>query len=296
MRKAPMTVGSLDRDGRAFASSASEASRPHRLLASIVGVFLCLMLGANVARAAEYTVDSTGDQVDEAVGSEGCKTVLGSCTLRAAIEESNTSVGVNDTIKFIASFDGQVGDVIHLSTSLPTITDRVRLEGYPTPQKCETDYFSSPGPCVGIDGPAAGAAFRVTAERVVLIGFAISGAKTAVEAVGAPGLEVWNNWFGLKLDGSAGPLETGVFIDQSSNGPSIGLSTDAANIFAHATNAGLEISGASYPMGPRSPRTATTSRLPMPYRARTEWPMGTGSGEPTLSKIPPAPSATCGAT
>jgi hypothetical protein len=216
------------------------------LLVWIVAAFFCLAIGAHRAAAAEYTVDSNGDQVDESAGSEGCKTALGTCTLRAAIEESNASAGVSDTIKFVASFDGQLGDVIHLSSSLPTITDRVRLQGYPTPQKCETDYFSFPGPCVGIDGPAGEAAFRVAAERVVLIGFAISDAKTAVEAVGAPGLEVWNNWFGLKLDGSAGALETGVSIDQNSNGPSIGLSTAAANLFAHATGAGLEISGADY--------------------------------------------------
>jgi len=212
-------------------------------LASIC--FLCFALGANAAWAIEYTVTSTGDQVDEAVGSGGCKTTLGTCTLRAAIEESNASAGVEDTVKFAESFDGQVADTIQLGATLPTIIDRVRLRGYPMPVKCETAYYSVPGPCVGIEGPAGGTAFRVAAERVLLVGFAVSGAKTAVEAVDAPGLEVWNNWFGLKLDGNAGPLETGIFVDQDSIGPLIGLSTNSGNLFAHST-IGLELNGTDY--------------------------------------------------
>jgi CSLREA domain-containing protein len=212
----------------------------------LLGVLVLLLLGAGPAPAADYMVNTTGDQVDEAPGSEGCKTSLGNCTLRAAIEESNASVGMVDTIEFAEAFDGDVADTINLGTSLPTITDRANIEGYPRPMECETDYFSTPGPCVGIDGPAGGTTFRVAAERVLLIGFAVSNAKTAVEAVGAPGLEVWTNWFGLKLDGSAGPLETALFVDQNSNGASIGLSTNANNIFAHSTNAGVEINGADY--------------------------------------------------
>jgi CSLREA domain-containing protein len=233
-----------DGGGPFVRSRTRDCPRPLCLLAALVGICLFLAIGANLAWASEYTVNSTGDQVDEVVGSGGCKTNLGTCTLRAAIEESNASAGVEDTVKFAESFDGQVAGTIQLTGTLPTITDRVRIRGYPMPEKCETDYYSFPGPCVGIEGPAGGTAFRVAAERVRLVGFAVSGAKRAVEAVGAPGLEVWNNWFGLKLDGNAGPLETGVFVDQNSNGPSIGLSTNAGNLFAHSTNAGLEINGA----------------------------------------------------
>jgi hypothetical protein len=243
-----VTAGCSGRFGTEFGWPSVAAYRlaSVRLLAVSLAVFLCLLVWAAAARAAEYTVNSTGDQMDAAVGLEGCKTAAATCTLRAAIEESNASTGVIDTIEFASSFDGQLGDTIELGSSLPTITDRVNVEGYPKPQKCETDYYSFPGPCVGIDGPAGETAFRVAAERVLLIGFAISGAKTGVEAVGAPGLEAWNNWFGLKLDGTAGSLETGISVDQNSNGPSIGLSTNAGNIFAHDTNAGLEIVGADY--------------------------------------------------
>lgn len=234
-----------DGGGTFVRSRARVCPRLFGLLGSVVAICLCFAIGANAAQAIEFTVTTTGDQVDEAVGYGGCKTTLGTCSLRAALEESNASVGIEDTVKFAESFDGQVADTIQLGATLPTITDRVRLRGYPMPQECETDYYSVPGPCVGIEGPAGGTAFRVAAGRVLLVGFAVSGAKTAVEAVDAPGLEVWDNWFGLKLDGSAGPLGTGIFVDQDSIGPLIGLSTNAGNLFAHST-IGLELNGTDY--------------------------------------------------
>lgn len=213
----------------------------------IFAALLCMLGAASAAKAAEYIVNSTGDQVDEAVGSNSCETAVGTCTLRAAIEESNASIGVNDTIKFGESFNGQIGDTIELGTSLPTIADRVIIRGSPSPLQCETDYVGLLGPCVGVNGPSNGTAFRLAAERVVLNGFAISGAKTAVEAVAAPGLQAWNDWFGVKLDGSAGPLETGISLDQNSNGALLGSSSsDARNIFAHNTDVGIDIDGADW--------------------------------------------------
>jgi CSLREA domain-containing protein len=210
----------------------------------VLAALLWLLAGATAAQAAEYTVDSTGDQVDEGPGTGGCKTAMNSCTLRAAIEESNASSGVTDTIKFdFSSFDGQIADTIELGSALPTITDSVRVGGLPF-VPCETAYFGLPGPCVGIDGPAAGPAFQVAAKEVVLNNLAISGAKTAVKALGAPGMRMYNNWLGLKLDGEAGPVETGVFLDQGSNGATIGgVSSETRNIFANA-GVGLEIDGA----------------------------------------------------
>lgn len=121
----------------------------------------------------------------------------------------------------------------------------MRIEGSPRPLQCETAYFGVPGPCTGIDGPAGGAAFRVSAPTVQLIGFAISDATTAVEAVGGPGLWMWNDWIGLKLDGSAGPVETGAFIDQDSNGADIGgYGSTTRDIFANVTGVAVDIDGA----------------------------------------------------
>jgi hypothetical protein len=103
--------------------------------------------------------------------------------LRAAIEESNATPffeNEGNIIKFqFATFDGELAGTVELGSTLPTITRKVRIEGSPRPDQCETDYFGVPGPCTGIDGPAGGTAFRVSAPSVQLIGFAISNAKTA---------------------------------------------------------------------------------------------------------------------
>lgn len=217
----------------------------HRCAPVLLLVVLLCLLGAGSARAAEYTVNSTGDQVDESPGAGGCKTAVTTCTLRAAIEESNASGGVDDTIKFdSSSFNGQIADTIELGSSLPTITDSVHVGGLPF-APCETDYFGLSGPCVGIDGPVGETAFRVAAKEVVLNSMAISGAKTAIEAVGALGMRMYNDWLGLKLDGNTGSVETGVFLDQDSNGATIGgVGSETRDIFAHATGVGLEIDGA----------------------------------------------------
>lgn len=213
-------------------------------------ILICGLLAVPAgAVAAEYTVNSTGDQVDQTVGSAGCKTAVGTCTLRAAIEESNATPffeNEGNIIKFqFGTFDGELGGTIELGSTLPTITRKVRIEGSPRPLQCETDYFGVPGPCTGIDGPAGDTAFRVSAPSVQLIGFAISNAKTAAEAVGGPGLWMWNNWIGLKLDGSAGPVETGAFVDQNSNGADFGgYYSLPRDIFANVTGVALDLDGA----------------------------------------------------
>src|SRR5262249_12255591 len=143
------------------------------------------------------------------------------CTLRAAIEEANATVGVIDWIIFSQSvFDGRVGDAIELATPLPTITGPTRLFGS---GPCATDYLSLPGPCVGIDGPAGGTALRVGSnDEGPISGLAIYGGTTGVEEVGARLPVVRNSWFGLKLDGSVDPLETGIFLDQGTYGAYLG--------------------------------------------------------------------------
>ena len=46
-----------------------------------------------VSAATTLTVDDTADRVDANVGSQGCRTTTGTCTLRAAIQEANANPG-----------------------------------------------------------------------------------------------------------------------------------------------------------------------------------------------------------
>lgn len=68
------------------------------VLALLAALFLLVFPAA--ASAADYTVNSTADQEDETPGDEVCKTAANTCTLRAAIEESNASINAIDKIVF----------------------------------------------------------------------------------------------------------------------------------------------------------------------------------------------------
>jgi hypothetical protein len=56
---------------------------------------------------------------------------------------------------------------------------------------------------------------------------------------------MWNDWIGLKLNGTAGPVETGAFIGQTSNGADFGgYSSTPRDIFANVTGVALDLDGA----------------------------------------------------
>ena len=93
--------------------------------------FLCVLGGLlSTARAAIFTVDSTGDAVDVMPGDNVCDDGAGDCTLRAAIMESNAAVSA-DTIAFNISGTGP--HTIQPASVLPGITDPVVIDGYTQP-------------------------------------------------------------------------------------------------------------------------------------------------------------------
>lgn len=211
----------------------------------------CLLAAPAAALSAEYTVDSINDEADVGGLNGICLSAGLKCTLRAAIEESNSSTGVKDTIKFAANpFDGQLADTIALSLgSLPSIVDPVHIDGDSAGQ-CTTQATQA-GPCAGVNGPAAGSAFTVEADGVEIDGLAITGAAStggsaAINVINASeGFKARDNWLGVKLDGTAGANSKGIFLDPDSNGATIGgtAATDR-NVFANNSFEGLDIEGA----------------------------------------------------
>lgn len=194
------------------------------------------------AAAAEFTVNSTADEADATPGTGGCLTVAGKCTLRAAIEESNSSVGEFDEIVFDeAVFDGQVAGTIVLGKTLPPIVDPGSING----KECSTAAGVN-GPCVGINGPSAGPALTVeNSEGFEIWGLAVTGAKTGVQVDGSLRFKARASWFGVKLDGSAGANTTGVLVDPGSNEALIGgEGPERGNVFANSSEDGLDIHGA----------------------------------------------------
>ncbi len=191
--------------------------------------------------AVKYTVDSTDDQPDETVGSDGCKTAVNTCTLRAAIQESNNSAAVVDEIAFGPTFHGQLDDTIVLGSLLPAITDRVSIE----PGICATQAGQG-GPCAGLEGVGLSSALNIeNANGVEIVGLAITGATTGIRVSGSQGFVAAINWLGAKLDGSDGGSSTGIWLGPGSNNATIGgASPMLHNVFVNNNAEGLDIQGA----------------------------------------------------
>lgn len=212
----------------------------------IVAVLACALTGylpSSAAAVTTYFVNSTGDQADASIGAEGCKTSVNSCTLRAAIEESNALVLSRDRIGFSASFNGQIGDTIQLTGQLPPITDPVTIDGGNGFGPCLTDVTVL-GPCAGVNGLNGENAFLVEAEGVEIKNLSITGAKIAINAVGGAHLWLQGDWIGIKLDDSPGANETGVLLDQESDMATVGGTMGMKMVFGNNTKEALDVEGA----------------------------------------------------
>lgn len=216
-----------------------------KVLVSLLIAVGCLVALPSIALGATYTVDSIGDQADETLGDEECETSANTCTLRAAIEESNESTGTADAIGFEgAVFEGQLADTIKPGSLLPTIEDQVSIEG----GSCTTEAGQQ-GPCVGIEVTSLSYGLSVEdVEGVAVEGVAITGATTGIRAINeAEELTIRGSWLGVKLDGNNGSgANTGIWLDPGSNEATIG-GTEASqrNVIANSAAEGLDIEGAS---------------------------------------------------
>lgn len=77
-----------------------------------------------------FVVDSTEDTGDGKLGDGVCDDGTGDCTLRAAIEEANTTPG-RDVISF--SLPGDAPYIIQPTAPLPIITDPIVIDGSTQP-------------------------------------------------------------------------------------------------------------------------------------------------------------------
>jgi CSLREA domain-containing protein len=205
----------------------------------------CLLLALPaLASAATYTVNSIGDQPDESVGAGGCETAVGNCTLRAAIEESNGSTGVDDQILFSALFNGETLGTIAIGAGFPAITDTATIAGDasgPASGRCAT-AAGVEGPCVAVSGAPG---LDVQAPGVTIRGLAVIEATIGI-AVEADAFSAFDNWIGVELDGGAGANGVGLYLAPGSDGAAIGGTEPVdRNVVGNSTNGGLDIEGAS---------------------------------------------------
>lgn len=216
-----------------------------KLVVSLLLAIGCLVALPSVALAETYVVDSTADEADENSGDEECETLGGVCTLRAAIEESNESTGTPDLIHFAAAFNGEGKDTIALTKALPEIDDPVHIDGDSGGQ-CTT-AAGPKGPCAGVSGPSASLGLIVETDEVTIEGLAVTGALIGINVRNeSTEFTARDNWVGVKLDGTVGENNTGIFVDPGSDEASIGgtAATDR-NVVAN-NGVGLDIEGASF--------------------------------------------------
>jgi hypothetical protein len=208
---------------------------------ALVGALIALAVIPAFASAL-IVVDSPGDQAGAARCEPGA--APGECTLRAAIQDVNAHSTFNPIELSIDVFNGQVGtDEIEPATPLPTIEKPTTLFGHP----CIYPLLGYEAPCPGVKAPAGAAGLTVAANGVTIEDIAFVGGRVGIEVLeGSTGFKARSDWFGLKLDASAGPIgRAGILLGPGADGATIGgTEASARNVFANA-EVGVEIEGAS---------------------------------------------------
>ncbi|HET7507236.1 MAG TPA: NosD domain-containing protein [Solirubrobacterales bacterium] len=216
-----------------------------RVVPALLVVLSLFALPAAASAGVLYEVNSTGDQPDVNLGVNGCETSVGSCTLRAAIEEANESAGA-DTINFNTTvFQGQLVDTVVISGTFPTIEDPVTIDGTPSGQ-CTTEAGDA-GPCAGVEKSGGGFGLTVDADSVTIEGLSVTGALTGIDVInGSTDFTALGDWVGVNLKGEVVANNTGIFLDPGSDEAVIGGTEEAErNVISGNNNEGLDLEGAS---------------------------------------------------
>jgi CSLREA domain-containing protein len=210
-----------------------------RLLSRLSFILLALFLVLSLqpiqqARADALVVTTTADTDDGTCDSD--------CTLREAINASNASAGVGDSIAF--NIPGGGTQVIALSSPLPTITDPVIIDA--TTNNVDTADCTSGPLLIVLDGSGAGAGangLTITSGGAFIQGFAI-------ENFSGNGIDISNNgsntlscnFIGTNQTGitSAGNGGDGILINGSPTNV-IGLGAGAGNVISGNTGAGIHV-------------------------------------------------------
>lgn len=141
-------------------------------LHKIIVAFVACLFIVGAARANVFTVNSTGDAPDANTGNGVCSDGAGNCTLRAAIEEANGSVGA-DTINF--NIAGTGVKTILPASPLPDINEAVVIDGYTQPGASANTLVASDNAVILIELSGANAGMSANGLRIVGNGSTISG-------------------------------------------------------------------------------------------------------------------------
>jgi hypothetical protein len=212
--------------------------RPLRLVV-LLGVAAAIFYAPSAwATATTYTVDNTTDATGQFCNPAG----VGDCSLRSAIEHSNTNSGV-DTINFDpAVFTGLdlISTITSSSATSMVISDGVNIDG----GNC--GGTGPPKPCVELDSNATIVLNIFTTGAVSISGMAFVGSPGSAisDTGGLPAPTVTGSWFGVGLDGTTlkGNAD-GITMVNTTTGGVIGGSTPATRNVFSSDDVGVNIAG-----------------------------------------------------
>ncbi len=226
-------------------------------------MMVAMLLVAEPAYAATFTVNSTGDDLGGACGSPN---PLIRCTLREAIQDANATAGA-DTINFAIPARLQEVKTISPGSPLPEITRPLTIDGY-TQAGATENTLTQQGKTnavlkIELDGTNAGSSGLVirgtpstpSPNNVVIRGLAINNfAGTGISFLpsgpaflGGTGHRVEGNFIGTDPSGvSSEPNgDAGVFVFRTDDSTVGGASPEARNLISGNGDYGLWLAGSS---------------------------------------------------
>ncbi len=218
----------------------------------LLGVALLVLLalvaasGTSAADGVTFTVDSTGNGADATIDTV-CADVTGACSLRAAIQESNASVGSKDTIAFNIPAPHLIV-VPALPAAFPQVTDAVVIDGQTQP-----NYAGTPLVEIDVGGQGAFGLLVIGNDSAgtEVRGIAIYGGNSVLDFAidfDNPGENVVErNFIGTDASGTTAKGRGGVTFGWVSGGDGF-VSSDnriVDNVIAGTTVAGVHLEEAS---------------------------------------------------
>ena len=204
-----------------------------------------------------FLVDSTTDTSDANPGDGACDDGAGNCTLRAAIEEANASVGT-DTIGFnLTTTDPGYNATttswtIRPGTPLPTTTDPMIIDGYTQPRAAPATTSTLATLKIELDGSNGG----VDTNGLVIAGGNSTVAGLTINRFGGNGIHILGNggnsidgnYIGTDVTGTVGLGNSryGVWVDNAPDNTIGGASASQRNVISGNSTffgAGVTIEG-----------------------------------------------------
>jgi RHS repeat-associated protein/CSLREA domain-containing protein len=194
-----------------------------------------------LASGTTFIVNSTEDEGDTNTADGLCKTASNVCTLRAAIQQANTTID-SDTIRF--NLPGTGPYIITPGSALPSITQPVIINGTTQPSFSGT-------PIIRLNGSQAGlgvSGLRITAGSSTVQGLNIYSFDNAgIRLVTNGGNVIKGNYIGTGQNGNTalGNGWVGIYVGNSPDNTIGGTTETALNLISGNFDDGVEIYGAA---------------------------------------------------